>query len=1233
MPQTVIFMWTALPRRVRDNKLELTAYLSMRLVPTNGFGNLAEFALFDTWPAQLAAAQFEVSFWGDMASHVTWGQTQFVGEPQLFVEIFPPTTPVRTFAFASDVLDKQSLTFDARVMNDALRNIYGMTAADPLLARTPPRFGDAEYLQAIVAEIGQGEPDLSEVAKAASDFQFFYQRHSGAPTLAAPIGDEFEFHERLSLLGDFPELLRRFGICVDLEVDLGQLPDLELEGQVAVRALWFEGGGPVPEPLTLQNRTAYRLDVGQGVFCPAERPDGDVLDGMLRLSNPDWSLLQGELDGAASKLIDLCNNWYPRLTPSCPGVSEPITLPALLSGGFTVIRTRRAEALYESMTRFRDIEDQPLDDREVLLYADDLVRGYRIDVRRNDDPWRSLCRRQGTILLGEIHEVPVDDEGHVKVASAGMRVNADAWPESVLLHEAAFGWDGWSLSARRPGRAILDPSDQTTPRDPKNPDVGRIENEAPPGAGFSMATYLRAAPGTLPRLRFGDEYQLRARVVDLAGNSREHQEVTADHATDVQTYLRFEPVPSPVVVPRARFVEGESLEHVVVRSIIDDDALAAAFPEVAKDSSDRHLAPAKATQFMVETHGLLDPLMTADPAAAYALSMREQGTFLDHQLFGAEIEIAAPPGVPTDFPATRGDPLPPGAYVVHTGSEVLVPYLADPFATGVALRGPLGEVTRMFEGTWPDVKSIRLRLRRTDAAEPQLDVGAGTVPIEVALPPATIVRLDMSSALRQADLEQTWVWSLIQSHAQPEDLETLRALATGGGHWMLTPFRTLELVHAVQKPLRAPEVESATLGRVPDGTWVDWSNIHIDLDAHSTGTVDVTAEWTDEVDTGGEHRILAQTGHAFQVHVAYDDVAGVFPTAPGPCPEPAPPRTRQEIGDTRHHVVRLRATGTTRFREYFPRQLWLDERNLTRTGELSAEMHIPSTRAPEPPRVAYMLPTFEWREAGGDERQRIGGGLRIYLERPWFSTGEGEQLAVLIAAPGENVAEADREYVSRWGHDPIWAPVDPATLAGPMTAAHLFRDEGPILALPQNPSRQVMVLGFPVDFSDERGLWFCDIELDPGTAYFPFVRLAIARYQAHSLTGLELSTVVRADFAQLTANRTATLTRDDPASTEVTLTGPSASNGLPDGGHRVSAVVQSRPNLGSEFLWRDELGGPVPLPLVDVAAGGIATWRGVVPLPSREAGREYQLLITEREVFAGDDGEQQRIVYADAFAI
>jgi hypothetical protein len=49
--------------------------------------------------------------------------------------------------------------------------------------------------------------------------------------------------------------------------------------------------------------------------------------------------------------------------------------------------------------------------------------------------------------------------------------------------------------------------------------------------------------------------------------------------------------------------------------------------------------------------------------------------------------------------------------------------------------------------------------------------------------------------------------------------------------------------------------------------------------------------------------------------------------------------------------------------------------------------------------------------------------------------------------------------------------------------------------------RVVNVAGFKPEYDPRRGLWFCDISFDPGQtlSYFPFVRLALARFQPHSV--------------------------------------------------------------------------------------------------------------------------------------
>src|SRR5207247_2398602 len=122
------------------------------------------------------------------------------------------------------------------------------------------------------------------------------------------------------------------------------------------------------------------------------------------------------------------------------------------------------------------------------------------------------------------------------------------------LHETMFGWEGWSLAAKRPGQAITNTGAEAI--QPKNP------------TDFPLFTEFQATPGTLPRLRFGRTYRFRVRAVDLAGNSVRKGEIVSQHVTTPHTFRRFEPVPSPAVIPRRPFTEGESLLRMVIRSTL-----------------------------------------------------------------------------------------------------------------------------------------------------------------------------------------------------------------------------------------------------------------------------------------------------------------------------------------------------------------------------------------------------------------------------------------------------------------------------------------------------------------------------------------------------------------------------------------------------------------------------------------------------------------------------------------
>ena len=92
----------------------------------------------------------------------------------------------------------------------------------------------------------------------------------------------------------------------------------------------------------------------------------------------------------------------------------------------------------------------------------------------------------------------------------------------------------------------------TSPTAPTNLDTPTNEAKTK----FKLASDFKAKPGSLPRLRYGQTYSLRARICDLAGNSVSDPDAPS-FAADVpeQTppfgYGRYEPVSPPAVLQRA----------------------------------------------------------------------------------------------------------------------------------------------------------------------------------------------------------------------------------------------------------------------------------------------------------------------------------------------------------------------------------------------------------------------------------------------------------------------------------------------------------------------------------------------------------------------------------------------------------------------------------------------------------------------------------------------------------
>jgi hypothetical protein len=505
----------------------------------------------------------------------------------------------------------------------------------------------------------------------------------------------------------------------------------------------------------------------------------------------------------------------------------------------------------------------------------------------------------------------------------------------------------------------------------------------------------------------------------------------------------------------------------------------------------------------------------------------------------------------------------------------------------------------------------------------------------------------------KATLNLMGIWNLLTETEKNKLLK--RAL--NGQHWMLTPWREIELVHAVQKPLITPD-PSISMIREKYKTWAI-PKYKSAISLKSTERVDLMASWheptLDEI-----QRDIRKEGNAFSVNIT--ETANYQGTphhrilkpdliAAGSKDNPGLVDKIHEFGDTRYRRVNYWLDATTKFREYMPAavltksvkgDIAYSDEQIKVTGPTRVAW-VPNSAPPPIPNVLYLVPTYHWlRSKNGKIQQRLrrGRGIRVYMDGPWSASGYGEMLAVVLPSDYMNGldpnnkpnSQAVKNFVTQWGNDPVWKSPFIKGPAPKVTDFPLRRSQPdstgswlPEFAEPEeadqplgyfstknlshpqiekirvkvgdneNNKKLVNIAPHDVFYDEQRGLWYCDIELSPKTTYYPFVRLALARYQPVSLKDCHLSNIVLSDFITLANDRFVTLnhgTNTQKLNVEVFGTtysnssgfdeAPTLTNPLPGGQtkipdiHRTTVVEvwveKLDPSLGEDFGWQvDEL--------------------------------------------------------------
>jgi hypothetical protein len=571
-------------------------------------------------------------------------------------------------------------------------------------------------------------------------------------------------------------------------------------------------------------------------------------------------------------------------------------------------------------------------------------------------------------------------------------------------------------------------------------------------------------------LRFGAIYQIRIRTADITGGGLALGDPHADrNATPPIKYGRFEPISAPDVSLVDGATEGslgpaETILDVVVRSDrgLDAAQFAAANPSYLLNAS-RKLSPPRVSLGLAEAHKVFD-----DTAAD------------DHW---AKVQSALIEG-------------PDGRSL-----------LSDPAAGGIAaaLAHAPGVVTIASPSDWPEWPvsgSKQLTLQPVITADPPVLNWQGDE-LVVSIGQAVDMVLELSSSVKEDFLDHFAASDLFSSASE--------TAALSGRHPLRTPSRSVRITHAVRKPLFDP-AGTFTATRKEGNTFAALAPQPplLGVDVSSTAKLEITASWTEPVDDG--QRSVANRPVEI---LTLDATATSFREA-----------IRHEFGDTRHRKVEYQLTAVSRFRQFFapgePAEAFVA------TAELAA-LDIASSARPPAPVVSKVFPAFAW-----NERSEIEAGVsrvirtrdcfvRVELKRPWFSTGEGETLAVVIPSPGDPLPLDS--LLTQIGGDPLWNT--PVATRYPQSSEFTTAASDPVKVVLPGLDTHVSALPHAVWFDPDREHWYSDIALPTvaSATYAPLVQLALARFQAHSIVGLELSSVVQTDFVVLLPSRTLTMER------------------------------------------------------------------------------------------------------------
>ena len=922
----------------------------------------------------------------------------------------------------------------------------------------------------------------------------------------------YNFNQRITLLLNMPAILEALGLILHFE----------LPWKVASKFTTVQLD--VPSELKTGSRTIVpRITCSNRNFLPKPRSGAIRDDGWM---NPADGYQSGslQLDSAAMQITQFASQAGLRQAGDAAvtvsydeDIEHPLLPPSPHTDGFHVWQDDLQRRVVDQRQTALDNAQDPAKP----LYAEDLRNGVVVDLlptdlRRPQDKhkWVRLCRRKEEFHIDGFHIERKDVERGVQTSAAR---SIDPGVAATLSHdvdETIFTWRLGSLVAKSKlvtERGIPSGTKMATPKEPQ-----RL-----PWGNYGKPKLEEVEPCGSPL--FGWKYDTSMRASFVTGGVVPFDETTASKARlqAMMPFQRYELVQGPTLIPvkiTEHYLDHQSPTMMFVGSQVRDDLSIKRFTEL----SQRVLVPASVPPTVARRHGKPEDLIKRG-ATVFPL---HDGSLPQ--------EIISPfaPQAPT------------------SGT-----YLPDPLCTGVIaiLTNLDGDVIARKslnfydkgDASWPEYAPHMVQLEQSTDASPSLQIGdIKRAPNEFPflkqglskaficrIPPGKTFLLALRPKLDPTNLGKVHAFSLLTAAGRSESQLDVGALElTDMGRPTM-----VRLTHATDRPVVKPIVTMNPPLTSGSANVTDLNKVFLgaNVDPWSTSKVALVAHWYELTDDLNQNSYTKKPleSKLWELSIGKKDPIGQI----------TPIKTQFPFSDNRYRRLTINGRGNARYGDVFGKS---DKQSRSLDSD-PVTLDILATAQPKIPDIEYVLPNLRWGIT--KEKRTRTMGLSVVLNRPWFSSGTGEQLAVITAPCPDRAGTLvdsigaffdpnEENKVSAWGVYYDWLPVLPkgAAKTGIQILKDTARRNDKDDAAPPNDlddsaivtigGKDYWALLFTPRFNELDQQWFVNLALSSPPTYGAVVRLLTARYQKHAIQGANLSDVSMCDFALLRPDRAVNIT-------------------------------------------------------------------------------------------------------------